>query len=265
MDTAILPAALASSATRLTDLVIEANFVSPRVMAASKTDRSEPEWPIHPSRLFSAMVAALHTIPEMDPAFADAEAAVEWMETLGPPEVHAAAADGSVRSLAYVPFNDVSVVKGKSLLLEACLPDSPRRKKGREFPGVSVPVPVIRYAWQVDPAELALRRTGLQIVLSRISYLGRSVNFVVMRLFEVAPDLLPHAAALEHWIPSLHGPLRMRTFGPGRLEHLRMLYQAGKPVDHGPASVYRCAETETAPAGVAPGPWSRVWTTFALS
>ncbi len=265
MDTLALAGNLALDAPSLTPLVIEANFLNSVIMAASKTDRSEPEWPIQPSRMFSALVEALHRIHAHDPTRAQAEAAVVWLETLELPEVHAPAEDGSVRPLSYVPFNDaVYDDRIKSRLVETCLPDSPRRKRARVSPGVSVPVPVIRYVWRVDPRKLAEHRAGLQLLLSRIASLGRAVNFVIMRLLEVPPESLPHFDALERWIPSPRGSRRMRTFGPGRLTHLRRLYNEGKPVDYGPANFYLRIGEEPPPEVVV-GPWSPLWTVFTLA
>lgn len=264
MDALTLPSDLALDAPPLTPLVIEANFLSSVIMAAAKTDRSEPEWPIQPSRVFSALVEALHQIHVHDPTRAQAEAAVLWLETLEPPEVHAAAEDGSVRPLSYVPFNDaVYDDRIKSKRVETCLPDSPRRKKARVSPGVSVPVPVIRYAWRVDLGQMTEHRAALQLLLSRVASLGRAVNFVIMRLLEVPPEVLPHFDMLERWVPSPRGGRRMRVFGPGRLAHLRRLYNEGKPVDYGPANFYLRIGEEPPPEAIA-GPWSTLWTVFTL-
>ena len=265
MDALTLPSDLALEAPPLTPLVIEANFLSLVIMAAAKTDRSEPEWPIQPSRMFSALVEALHQIHVHDPTRAQAEAAVLWLETLEPPEVHAPAEDGSVRPLSYVPFNDaVYDDRIKSKRVETCLPDSPRRKKARVSPGVSVPVPVIRYVWQVDLGQMAEHRAALQLLLSRVASLGRAVNFVIMRLLEVPPEVLPHFDVLERWVPSPRGSRRMRVFGPGRLAQLRRLYEEGKPVDYGPASFYLRVGEEPPPEAAA-GPWSTLWTVFTLA
>lgn len=249
-----------------TPFVIEAHFLDGRIMAASKDDRSAPEWPIQPSRLFSALVAALHGLDERSDAFADGEAAVRWVETIGPPEVHAAREDGVQKTLAYVPFNDIAIgSEGKTKGLETCLPDSPRRKKAREFPGVSVGVPIIRYVWHVDPAQLGVHRMGLQRLLSRIAYLGRSVNFVIMRMLEISPAELPFADQLECWLPCPNGTERMRTVAPGRLDRLRILFQSDKVVDHGPITFYRRASENSESAEEVDGVWSRFLTTFAFS
>ena len=252
---------LAAGAPSLAPMVIEVNFLSPTILAASKTDRTEPEWPLQPARLFNALVAALHSIHEADPSFAEAEAAVTWLETLGPPDVHAAPEDGSFRPTSYVPFNDSPYAKGGRL--EACLPGSPRRNKARVTPGVTVRLPIIRYTWQVNPAGLARQRTGLQLLLACIPYLGRASNFVIMRLLELPPESLPHAEVLDRWTPSTQGTRRMRTFAPGRLQELRRLYDDDRPVDYGPANFYLRAGEEPPPEPV-PGPWSPLWTAFTL-
>jgi CRISPR-associated protein Csb2 len=247
-------------------LVVEAHFLSDRVMAALKQDRSEPEWPLHPARLFSAAVSALHALDEQDEAFSVSEAAIRWLETIGPPEVHAAPGDRIPSMQVFVPINDEAILsKGASRGMEVCLPDSSRRRRGRTFPGVSVGLPVIRYAWQVDPRELTRHRTGLQHVLSRIPYLGRSVNFVLIRMLEIPPDDLPYADQLQRWAPAQNGTVRMRTVAPGRLDRLRELHEQGRAVDQGPSTFYSEAGADNSDEQRVEAPWSRVWTSFAVS
>ena len=92
---------------------IEVEFLTGRYTATRVNDRNQPEWPPHPARLFSAMVAR----------WADSEApeereraALEWLEALGPPHLSCGEADGRSVVTHYVPVNDTSVVRSQDSL-----------------------------------------------------------------------------------------------------------------------------------------------------
>ena len=85
---------------------IEVNFLTGRYIATFYNDRRRPEWPPHPARLFSALVATW-----AEAGFDAAERSVlEWLETLGPPAI--AASDAVFRKVVshFVPVNDTAVV-----------------------------------------------------------------------------------------------------------------------------------------------------------
>ena len=86
---------------------IEVNFLTGRFVATSHNDRRQPEWPPHPARLFSALVAAWADADEPDPS---ERAALEWLESQPPPWV--AASDAVPRRVVshFVPVNDASVI-----------------------------------------------------------------------------------------------------------------------------------------------------------
>lgn len=92
-------------------LSIEVNFLTGRYVATAHYDRSRSEWPPHPARLFSAMVAAWADSDQPDPA---ERAALEWLERQAAPSIHAP--DGAPRSSAihFVPVNDAGVVSAAS-------------------------------------------------------------------------------------------------------------------------------------------------------
>ena len=85
---------------------IEVNFLTGRYVATFYNDRRQPEWPPHPARLFSALVA---TWAE-DGREPDERAVLEWLETLAPPAI--AASDAVPRKVVshFVPVNDTAVV-----------------------------------------------------------------------------------------------------------------------------------------------------------
>ena len=86
---------------------IEVNFLTGRFVATCHNDRRQPEWPPHPARLFSALVAAWADADEPDPSEC---VALEWLESQPPPGI--AASDAVPRRVVshFVPVNDASVV-----------------------------------------------------------------------------------------------------------------------------------------------------------
>ena len=87
---------------------IEVNFLTGRYVATSYNDRRQHEWPPHPARLFSALVAAWADADEPDTS---ERAALEWLERLPPPSIAASAAVPRKVLSHFVPVNDVAVVK----------------------------------------------------------------------------------------------------------------------------------------------------------
>jgi len=85
---------------------IEINFLTGRYVATSHYNRRLPEWPPHPARLFSALVAEWAV--EQDPT---ERQALEWLEAQPPPSI--TASDELPRKVVkhFVPVNDASVVK----------------------------------------------------------------------------------------------------------------------------------------------------------
>jgi len=89
-------------------LAIEVNFLTGRFVATAHNDRATSEWPPHPARLFSALVAGWAEAGEDD---AEREA-LEWLEGQPPPALAASAADPRKVVSFFVPVNDASVIGG---------------------------------------------------------------------------------------------------------------------------------------------------------
>lgn len=88
-------------------LVLEVALLTGRYVATAFNDRETSEWPPHPARLFSALVAA--HFEALDPP-EDERAALQWLEAQGAPEILAPAASGRDVVTVFVPVNDTSVV-----------------------------------------------------------------------------------------------------------------------------------------------------------
>lgn len=96
-------------------LVIGVELLTGVYVATAYNDRNEGEWPPHPARVYSALVATWAT-GDRDSEQSRAELeALRWLETLGAPEILAT----SIQHVAsrtvvpvFVPVNDVSLVTG---------------------------------------------------------------------------------------------------------------------------------------------------------
>lgn len=93
-------------------LAIEVELLTGRYAATQHNDRSRAEWPPHPARFFSALVAALHDGEPVDELQC---AALRWLEKQPAPqldvdlEVNEAIGRREVHSV-FVPVNDVTLV-----------------------------------------------------------------------------------------------------------------------------------------------------------
>lgn len=96
-------------------LAVEVVLLTDRYTATRHNDRQQPEWPPHPQRLFSAMVATWADADQPDPA---ERAALGWFEALGAPRIACSEAAPRSPFVAYVPVNDASVARDLSRLYE---------------------------------------------------------------------------------------------------------------------------------------------------
>lgn len=90
---------------------IEVVFLTGRYVATHYNDRQRPEWPPHPARLFSALVAVWKEDMEGPEDQLEREA-LEWLENQGPPAIVASESTARRTSAHFVPVNDVDIVAG---------------------------------------------------------------------------------------------------------------------------------------------------------
>lgn len=90
-------------------LAIEFELLTGRYAATAHNDRSRAEWPPHPARIFSALVAAHYE--GRDPCPRE-RAALEWLEQQPPPSMAVPLEGVAFRDVksVYVPINDVSAI-----------------------------------------------------------------------------------------------------------------------------------------------------------
>jgi CRISPR-associated protein Csb2 len=92
---------------------IAVELLAERYTATQFNDRNNPEWPPHPARLFSAMVAAWADSDEPDRA---ERAALQWLEEQDPPAIHCG--EGRRRRVVthFVPVNDPTALARESVV-----------------------------------------------------------------------------------------------------------------------------------------------------
>ncbi len=86
-------------------LAIEVEFLTSRYVATAYNNRFQPEWPPHPARLFSALVATHFAAEPADP---DERTVLEWLAAQDAPAIHASEASAREIATVYVRVNDVA-------------------------------------------------------------------------------------------------------------------------------------------------------------
>jgi CRISPR-associated protein Csb2 len=86
---------------------IAVTLLSGRYTAMQFNDRTQPEWPPHPARLFSAMTAVWADAQEPDPA---ERAALQWLEEQRPPAISCSAVSRRAVVTHFVPVNDATAL-----------------------------------------------------------------------------------------------------------------------------------------------------------
>jgi len=102
---------------------IEVEFLTGRYVATAHNDRGADEWPPHPARLFSALVA---TWAEQEDPNPDERDALLLLERAGNPSIRASQAESRVAVTHYVPVNDSAIIdrsllRDRSTKIEATL------------------------------------------------------------------------------------------------------------------------------------------------
>src|SRR5262249_42778191 len=165
-------------------LTLEVEFLLGRYAAADFRDREQPEWPPHPARLFSALVAAAYESGMSE----SARAALLWLESLPPPHLCAEEAPATQPpATVYVPINDP---------MEDFSPQRAERQP-RTFPSVVPEKPVVHFLWPEAQPDTILTEL-LASITANVSYLGNSRSPVRVRLADRAPE--------PNWFPDEAGP-----------------------------------------------------------
>ncbi|HEY2845655.1 MAG TPA: type I-U CRISPR-associated protein Csb2, partial [Bryobacteraceae bacterium] len=188
------------------------SYLLGRVYSARFEDgdlKDEPEWPPHPSRLFSALTSAWGE----GGAEEELRDALEWLERQPAPRI--LAGTYTVRRLlqAFVPINDEVSKQRDTILKEKKQFPEERPRKGRVFPSATLTYPDVYFIWDAQP-EAGIR-DRLDCILQRTSSLGHSSSLISVEM--AAP---PDTGELTEWHPNASRGDRMRIPYPGRLREL---------------------------------------------
>jgi CRISPR-associated protein Csb2 len=173
-----------------------------RYVATAYNDRERSEWPPHPARFYSALVATHFDDPQ------DGErGALEWLERQGPPWIAASKRSERQAYTTFVPVNDrVGEPDFRTGDLAGL-----RIRQPRTFPSVTPARSRVTFVWPeaTAPPEVT---TALDRLAARVVRLGHSSSLVAVR---VATDPIE-----ANWRPDDRGTLRLRIAGVGQLENL---------------------------------------------
>lgn len=212
-------------------LLFTVRFLHPA--AHGRADRSEPEWPPSPLRLYQALVAAAAARWNEREELGHAVSAFRWLETLTPPEIIAPVALASPRAvIQYVPDNSADN-------------QIPAWKKGNHDEGpkrTEKPVRPVHLRGDVlpDPPEAAglpvhyLYRVnkwdkdivGILVNAARsISHLGWGMDMVVG---DARPAFASEMGVLagQRYQPSPSGATRLRVPVPGTMDALAIRHKS---------------------------------------
>jgi CRISPR-associated protein Csb2 len=191
---------------------LEVEFLNGRLYATDFRERDIPEWPPHPSRLFSALVAAFYE-SGLD---SDLRTALVWLEEQTPPDIWAGSfvprLESAARSRftqpktpgAFVPINDDYSGKFRN---------SAGRRKERWFPSGTPEDERVHFIWG-DASPTPATIDALRRIAAQVSYLGHSSSLVRVAVIES-----PRDAVLK---PSDSGDTLLRIPSKGRLEYLEI-------------------------------------------
>lgn len=195
-------------------MYLRLDFPSGQYFAAQSSDPAIPEWPPHPSRLFSALVAAAYQSP---PGMTDErQAAIHWLEAADPPTITVPEAAIQPAPVSYVPPGDARKYKGsgKNKRWEHGVH---RLRQPRYFPAaVMLDAPSAYYQWPADPDESVFN--SLDEIAFGVTHMGTSHSMVVVSAH--SGDLDADAS----FIPDEGGQMYLRVAIRGRLSELDRTY-----------------------------------------
>jgi CRISPR-associated protein Csb2 len=194
---------------------LRVEFPSGRYLAASGNDPAVPEWPPHPSRLFSALVAAAYQLT--GGMTAARRNALEWLESQPYPSIFAPHADLQAAAVSYVPPGDCVERKGKKGEERYEHPIH-RWRQPRHFPEARIlGEAAVQFFWGTDPDVNIL--STLTEIAEGVSHVGTSHSMALVRV--VADSSI---ARTENYVPDPAGTLSLRTTMPGRLAELDRVF-----------------------------------------
>ncbi len=216
-------------------LALRVTYLLGRVYSARFEDgdgKADPEWPPHPSRLFSALTAAWGD----GGAEEELRTALEWLEQQPPPRILFGRHTTRALVQAFVPVNDSEM-----------LPED-RSRKGRVFPSASLTNSDVYFVWEASPTQEV--RAKLDQILLRASSVGHSSSLVSVEIAEQV-----NADGLTEWRPGTSRGERLRIPNEGRL--MDLVARHGRFAESG-SKIHRPTAGRTTLYGPAPKTPSQV-------
>ncbi len=237
-------------------LAIKVEYLTGVCVATRHDDpsRSAPEWPPHPDRLFSALVAAAGDMSA--PALeipGPAKRALQWLLEPAPegaggaPQVWASEAHDRLAPDVHMPTNPHPDEIRKAV--RGILPVY-RKKAALPVPAVIPDEPVAYFIWRdADPAG---HLDELRQICERVTYLGRSRSLVRVAIADDPPP--------PTHVPGVPARLELRVPDSGRLAYLIEKYKrdGGKPAPCVPQP-YRWADSTPQTDRALPTVFDRCW------
>ena len=129
---------------------------------------NQAEWPPSPDRLFQALIASAHPVLKGNPLPPEQQKALQWLETLGAPEIRTPDCWEGSEYITYVILNDTDNKGGREKRAKLIKPQF--------IEGDAT----VRYLWPIPSDSSSRALAGVLIKLSQqLHHLGRGVDFVV--------------------------------------------------------------------------------------
>ena len=183
-----------------------------RAVISQWDDRTQAEWPPHPQRLFSALVAAYGDLERQH----NHEQALRWLESLPAPQIKADLTPSLRSSPGYfVPVND-EIVKVEKLRSDFRHVIDRRNRQERFFPTVVPADPIVVFQWPQTPG-LDEHRAALKSLVENLTYIGHSASPVraCVRDEPIDPSLCP----------AENGDFSLRIPSEGRFDRLEATHE----------------------------------------
>jgi len=175
------------------------------------------DWPPSPARLFQALVAGARTGAGAKEWTDRHLKALEWLESLSPPEIFARVCKPGKEYTLFVPNNSLDKERRSTRTAKAVRPYI--------LVGHDLGKPDVVYRWQFKEALGAEEHVhGLDEIASRLRTLGWGVDFAAASV-EITKSRVS-GESLEHYVPDENGPMTLPLPQPGFLEHLEACHDA---------------------------------------
>ena len=195
-------------------MYLRLDFPSGQYFAAQPSDPTMPEWPPHPSRLFSALVAAAYqSLPGMT---TERQAAIHWLEAAGPPTITVPKNTPRPTAISYVPPGDSRGSKGAGAS-KKWEHGIHRWRQPRCFPStIMLDEPSLYYQWPDDPEDALF--ACLDKIAFGVTHVGTSHSMVIMSAHN---GKSPVDAT---FVPDKNGQTYLRVAASGRLIELDQVH-----------------------------------------